>query len=106
MVGVLRRREISTNRRIAAGHRGKIQALAPKARFREDVVYPMLQDIARPLAGSAELDPSALEASLRRHLRGEIRFDSGSRALYAPDGSNYRQVPIGVVVPRDKQDVI
>ncbi len=29
-----------------------------------------------------------------------MRFDAGSRALYATDGSNYRQVPIGVVVPR------
>jgi FAD/FMN-containing dehydrogenase/Fe-S oxidoreductase len=52
------------------------------------------------------LDVSALEAALRRHLRGEVRFDSGSRALYATDGSNYRQVPIGVVVPRDKEDVL
>src|SRR5450755_4715036 len=57
---------------------------------------------ARP----AQLDASALESALRRHLRGEVRFDSGSRALYATDGSNYRQVPIGVVVPRDKEDVI
>jgi hypothetical protein len=31
---------------------------------------------------------------------GEVRFDSGSRALYATDASNYRQVPIGVVIPR------
>src|SRR5450755_227375 len=57
---------------------------------------------ARP----AQLDASALESALRRHLRGEVRFDSGSRALYATDGSNYRQVPIGVVVPRDKEDVV
>jgi FAD/FMN-containing dehydrogenase/Fe-S oxidoreductase len=52
------------------------------------------------------LDATSLEAALRRHLRGEIRFDSGSRALYATDGSNYRQVPIGIVIPRDKEDVI
>jgi FAD/FMN-containing dehydrogenase/Fe-S oxidoreductase len=66
----------------------------------------MPQDIAPPPAQSTQLDASALEAALRRHLRGEVRFDSGSRALYATDGSNYRQVPIGVVVPRDKQDVL
>jgi FAD/FMN-containing dehydrogenase/Fe-S oxidoreductase len=64
----------------------------------------MPPDIAS--AHPAQLDASALEAALRRHLRGEVRFDSGSRALYATDGSNYRQVPIGVVVPRDKEDVI
>jgi FAD/FMN-containing dehydrogenase/Fe-S oxidoreductase len=35
-----------------------------------------------------------------------VRFDRGSRALYATDGSNYRQVPIGLVVPRDDDDVV
>jgi FAD/FMN-containing dehydrogenase/Fe-S oxidoreductase len=83
-----------------------VSALAPDARILEDVLYPMPQDIAPPPVQSAQLDASALEASLRRHLRGEVRFDSGSRALYATDGSNYRQVPIGVVVPRDKEDVL
>ncbi len=48
----------------------------------------------------------SLEAALRQHLRGEVRFDNGSRALYATDASNYRQVPIGVVIPRDVDDVI
>jgi FAD/FMN-containing dehydrogenase/Fe-S oxidoreductase len=47
-----------------------------------------------------------LEAELRGAIRGEVRFDNGSRALYATDASNYRQVPIGVVVPLDKEDVI
>ncbi|HEX3939984.1 MAG TPA: FAD-binding and (Fe-S)-binding domain-containing protein [Acidobacteriaceae bacterium] len=46
-----------------------------------------------------------LEAKLRSTVRGEVRFDSGSRALYATDSSNYRQVPIGVVLPRDASDV-
>jgi FAD/FMN-containing dehydrogenase/Fe-S oxidoreductase len=64
------------------------------------------QNIAPSPLPVAQLDVSALEASLRRQLRGEIRFDSGSRALYATDGSNYRQVPIGVVLPRDKEDVL
>jgi len=48
----------------------------------------------------------ALEDDLRRSVRGEVRFDAGSRALYATDASNYRQVPIGVVVPRDEEDLI
>src|ERR1700681_3862480 len=46
-------------------------------------------------------DTLALADDLRRSVRGEVRFDDGSRALYATDASNYRQVPIGVVVPRD-----
>jgi FAD/FMN-containing dehydrogenase/Fe-S oxidoreductase len=48
----------------------------------------------------------ALAAELRRRIDGEVRFDKGSRALYATDGSNYRQVPIGGVIPRSKDDVI
>jgi FAD/FMN-containing dehydrogenase/Fe-S oxidoreductase len=47
-----------------------------------------------------------LENELKRCIRGEVRFDSGSRALYATDASNYRQIPIGLVVPRDDEDVI
>ncbi|MEA2559981.1 MAG: hypothetical protein QOH06_1485 [Acidobacteriota bacterium] len=50
--------------------------------------------------------PDSLEADLHRALRGEVRFDAGSRALYATDASNYRQVPIGVVLPRDTDDVL
>ena len=47
-----------------------------------------------------------LEKELKRVVKGEVRFDRGSRALYTSDGSNYRQVPIGLVVPRDEDDVI
>src|SRR5437773_8314249 len=47
-----------------------------------------------------------LEKELQRTVKGEVRFDRGSRALYATDGSNYRQIPIGLVVPRDDADVI
>ncbi|MHB1951283.1 MAG: FAD-binding and (Fe-S)-binding domain-containing protein [Acidiferrobacteraceae bacterium] len=47
-----------------------------------------------------------LEETLASRVLGEVRFDAGSRALYATDGSNYRQVPIGVVLPRDVEDVI
>ncbi|HZD10106.1 MAG TPA: FAD-linked oxidase C-terminal domain-containing protein [Candidatus Binatia bacterium] len=38
-------------------------------------------------------------------MRGEVQFDDGYRALYATDASNYRQVPVGVVFPRDKEDI-
>lgn len=52
------------------------------------------------------VDAEALAAELRRRVKGEVRFDEGSRALYATDASNYRQVPIGVVIPRDKEDIL
>lgn len=46
-----------------------------------------------------------LAGDLMASIKGEVRFDSGSRALYATDLSIYRQVPIGVVVPRNAEDV-
>ena len=52
------------------------------------------------------VDAARLASDLRNAIRGEVRFDDGSRALYATDASNYRQLPIGVVLPRDANDVI
>jgi FAD/FMN-containing dehydrogenase/Fe-S oxidoreductase len=46
----------------------------------------------------------ALESDLKRALGSAARFDTGNRAAYASDASNYRQVPIGVVVPRSLED--
>src|SRR5438128_2425421 len=60
----------------------------------------------RSLPVARKEDARELEALLKRDLRGDVRFDDGSRALYATDASNYRQIPIGVVVPRDVDDVI
>ena len=55
---------------------------------------------------AAHVDAAALERALQKQIRGEVRFDYGSRALYSTDASNYRQVPIGVVVPRNNDDVL
>lgn len=57
-------------------------------------------------ARSISVDAGALAQELHSTVRGEVRFDDGSRALYATDSSNYRQVPIGVVIPRDVEDLI
>jgi FAD/FMN-containing dehydrogenase/Fe-S oxidoreductase len=59
-----------------------------------------------PASKSSVTDPVGLHEALRRNVRGDVKFDDGSRALYATDGSNYRQVPIGVVLPRDADDVL
>jgi len=48
----------------------------------------------------------ALEADLRKYIEGEVAFDNGSRAIYSTDSSNYRQVPIGVVIPKTVDDVV
>src|SRR5215475_6143390 len=49
---------------------------------------------------------SDLETELKRRVKGRVSFDAGARALYAMDGSNYRQVPTGVVVPESVDDVV
>jgi FAD/FMN-containing dehydrogenase/Fe-S oxidoreductase len=49
---------------------------------------------------------ASLESHLRNIVEGEVRFDVGTRAAYATDASNYRQVPVGVVIPRHEGDVI
>ncbi|MFD9412842.1 FAD-binding and (Fe-S)-binding domain-containing protein [Streptomyces sp. NPDC059989] len=46
-----------------------------------------------------------LERTLRAELRGEVDFGAAARALVTMDASNYRRVPVGVVAPRDAQDV-
>ena len=46
-----------------------------------------------------------LEHDLRRVVRGDVRFDQGSRLLYSTDASMYQVEPVGVVIPRDADDV-
>ncbi|WP_273886830.1 FAD-binding and (Fe-S)-binding domain-containing protein [Rubrobacter naiadicus] len=68
----------------------------------------MLHDGGRRLTERQRLNLNtlALEAELRERVRGEVRFDAGTRAAYAHDSSNYRQVPFGVVLPKDADDVL
>ena len=65
-------------------------------------------DTVTPVSLSNGLDPDAqaLAAELTDAIAGEVRFDAGSRATYSTDSSNYRQIPIGVVVPRTIDDVV
>ena len=77
------------------------------------VTRPSPFHILRPPASPSPHHPheafsasAPLEARLRATVRGEVHFDDASRALYATDASNYRQVPIGLVLPRDAADVI
>ena len=62
--------------------------------------------VLRAAMARQAVDADGLAAELRARIAGEVRFDAGSRALYATDASNYRQVPIGVVVPRTVEDVV
>ena len=51
------------------------------------------------------MDLGRLKRDLEREVHGEVRFDAGSRAVYANDFSIYRHIPIGVVIPADADDV-
>ena len=67
------------------------------------------ETLTRPFAvrsGAGNVDAEDLRKALEKEIEGEVRFDAGSKALYATDASNYRQIPIGVVIPRSKRDVI
>ncbi|MGN6267919.1 MAG: FAD-binding oxidoreductase, partial [Ginsengibacter sp.] len=55
---------------------------------------------------SRGVDVAAMEAELLANIEGEVRFDYGTKALYATDASNYRQAPLGVVLPKTEQDII
>jgi len=55
---------------------------------------------------AAIIDISGLERALRHAVAGEVRFDTASKAMYAGDASNFRQVPIGVVIPKTLDDIV
>jgi FAD/FMN-containing dehydrogenase/Fe-S oxidoreductase len=58
------------------------------------------------MVGIAEVDVRGLQAELGRAVSGEVQFDAGALAMYANDASNFRQVPLGVVLPRTLDDVV
>jgi len=61
---------------------------------------------ATPPVASEEVDVRSLQHELRRSTEAEIRFSAGDRALYTTGGSNYRMLPIGIVIPRSIDDVV
>jgi hypothetical protein len=62
--------------------------------------------IPGPPRGRQRLNVAELAKALEAEVEGEVRFDRGSLALYANDASNFRRVPIGVVIPRTLDDVV
>ena len=59
-----------------------------------------------PQADAVRVDAAALEHALRASIAGEVRFDRVSRALYSTDASVYQIEPLGVVVPRSRDDIV
>jgi len=59
-----------------------------------------------PQANVKLVDVEALRSELQRQIEGEVRFDQISRALYSSDASVYQIQPLGVVIPKNRQDII
>src|SRR2546423_5686986 len=87
------------------GHHSDTVAL-PALSQRRTIPLRQVEESRPDKFNTTDVDARGLESELRRCIRGEVRFDAGSRALYATDGSNYRQVPLGAVIPSDLDDVI
>lgn len=55
---------------------------------------------------STAADPARLAAALSSAVEGEVRFDRISQALYSTDASVYQILPLGVVIPKSREDVL
>ncbi len=83
-----------------------VKAATPGSRRKLSI--PVKLDPSRPggMSGREDVDVEGLYKDLSREIEGEVRFDSSSLALYATDSSNFRQVPVGVVIPKTPEDVV
>lgn len=82
-----------------------MSASPARLRVRKIPVKPQ-PSLAVGMVGTAEIDVLGLQRALEASVGGEVRFDAASLAMYANDASNYRQVPLGVVIPRTLDDVV
>src|SRR5436190_8954087 len=101
--GAVRRRPRAGRRRAAS--RPLASGPRPGA---EGVKVPTKSDprAKTPPVATEEVDVRSLEHELRRSTEAEVRFGNGDRAIYSTGGSNYRMLPIGVVIPRSVDDVV
>src|SRR5262245_66292468 len=58
------------------------------------------------MSSSAAIDAEGLRTVLAAQLEGEVRFDQISQALYSTDASVYQILPLGIVIPKTRDDVI
>ncbi len=58
------------------------------------------------MSAADQVDIRGLRLALEQKVEGEVRFDAASKAMYATDASNYRQVPLGVVIPNRLEDIV
>ena len=80
-----------------------VKSIVDQRRSEQPRFARLRRDDSRTAISTAATE--SLRHALEKSIDGEVRFDKATRALYATDGSNYRQVPIGVVIPRHVWDV-
>jgi FAD/FMN-containing dehydrogenase/Fe-S oxidoreductase len=86
--------------------------ISPGAHVGRAERVPLMTDLGTPRRRhhphptAESVDVAALEKTLRRNVRGEVRFDAGARAVWSTDASNFRMPPLGVVQPCDIDDVV
>ncbi|MEQ1948415.1 MAG: FAD-binding oxidoreductase, partial [Bryobacteraceae bacterium] len=59
-----------------------------------------------PQANASLVNVDALRGELENAIEGEVRFDAVSRALYSTDASVYQIKPLGVTIPKTREDII
>ncbi|MGH9666446.1 MAG: hypothetical protein ACRD9L_18630, partial [Bryobacteraceae bacterium] len=69
-------------------------------------LIPLESGTPVPKANAGLVDVSALRRELETQVQGEVRFDAVSRALYSTDASIYQIQPLGVVVARNRHDIV
>jgi FAD/FMN-containing dehydrogenase/Fe-S oxidoreductase len=86
----------------------EIMLANPKIKKQIQKQYPVHHDgdLHFQTSYAKNVNVISLERELKKIIKGEVRFDNGSKALYSTDASNYRQIPIGVVIPRTREDII
>jgi FAD/FMN-containing dehydrogenase/Fe-S oxidoreductase len=78
--------------------------MRPRSAF--STVFPATVTTTLPVLAPVHPRAAGLERALRERVRGDVRFDAGSRLLYSTDASLYQILPVGVVLPRDTDDVV
>ena len=66
---------------------------------------PILYESVRKAKDLASTELKEITQKLKGEVSGEVRMDSYSRALYSTDASMYQMEPVGVVLPRNSEDV-
>ncbi|MDA1035543.1 MAG: FAD-binding protein [Chloroflexi bacterium] len=66
---------------------------------------PLLHETTQKAANLTEREIGAIADRLKGRIAGEVRIDRYNRLMYSTDASMYQMVPVGVVVPRDADDV-